>query len=152
MGLRTRRRPEQRGVNSRKVSRHPACRGLSSLPGSHGEGPVVAIARRAEEHGNADYRIICDVAWLQCERAVLRSPGIAVFQFGENRPRSGDRLPAAQGNERSRSRAMAGAKPELRSRVNRAEGAVSLWLANCYFSLAAGHVTLLHFVLGFSAD
>jgi hypothetical protein len=24
---------------------------------------------------------------------------------------------------------------------------VNLWLANCYFSLAAGHVTL-HFVLG----
>src|SRR3974390_3603715 len=23
-----------------------------------------------------------------------------------------------------------------------------LWLANCYFSLAAGHVALLHFVLG----
>jgi len=26
----------------------------------------------------------------------------------------------------------------------------SLWLANCYFSLAAGHVALLHFVLGFA--
>jgi hypothetical protein len=23
-----------------------------------------------------------------------------------------------------------------------------VWLANCYFSFAAGHVTLLHFVLG----
>src|SRR6202050_1547309 len=126
MGLWPRRRLEQRGVNSKKGARHPACRGLSSVPGSHREGPAVAIARRAEEHRNGDYRIFCHVAWLQCERVVLCSPGIAVFQLGKNRSRSGNGLPAAQGNERSRSRAMARAKPKLRSRLNRVWGAGSL--------------------------
>ena len=71
---------EQRGLDPGKISRHPAGRGLSGVPGSHGEGPALAAARCAGEHRNADHRVVCDVAGFERERPLLRPPGIALFQ------------------------------------------------------------------------
>ncbi len=55
-----------------EVSRDQAGRGLSGVSGSHREGPALAIARCAGEHRNADYGIVCHVARLERQRALLR--------------------------------------------------------------------------------
>ena len=98
-----------------KYRGNQAGRGLSGVPGPHGEGHALAVARCAGEHRNADYRVVCDVARLERERTLLRASGIAIFQPRQDRPRSGGRLSRAQGNERGGGRAVAGAKSELRS-------------------------------------
>ena len=54
-------------------------RWLSGMPGSHREGHALAITQCAGQHRNADYRILCHVAGLERERALLRSPSIALF-------------------------------------------------------------------------
>ena len=77
-----------------KVSGNQAGRGVPGMSGSHREGSALAFARRAGEHRDADYGVICDVARLERERAVFRPSGIALFQPRQDRPRSGGRLSA----------------------------------------------------------
>src|ERR1022692_1794560 len=114
MGLWLCRRSEQRGSYPREISRHQAGCGLPGVPRSHGERSALAFARCAGEYRNVDYRVLCDVAGIKRKWALFRPSRIAIFQPRQNRPRSGRRLQQTQGNERSRSRAMARAKPELR--------------------------------------
>ena len=114
MGLRPRREPDPRGSDPRKVSRHQAGGGLPRLPGSHREGHALAVARRAGEHRHADHRVVCDVARLERQRAVLRPPGIALLQPRQDRARPGPRLSRAQGHERRRGRTLARPEPQLR--------------------------------------
>ena len=77
-----------------EVSRHQAGRGLPGMSGSHREGAALAFARCGGKHRDADYRVVCDVAWLECQRALFRPSGIALFQPRQDRPRSGRRLSA----------------------------------------------------------
>src|ERR1019366_2665700 len=115
MGLWPRGRLDQRRVDSGEVSGDQACRGLSRMPGPHGKGHAVALARWACEDGNADYRVVCDVAGIERERALLRASGVALFCTGQDRTRSGGRLSLAQGDERGRGGAVAGPELELRA-------------------------------------
>ena len=109
MGLRPQGRPEQRRSHRRKISRHKASRRLSSLPGSHREGPPLESVRCAEEHRHADHGVLRDVARLKRKRPLLRPPAIPLLQPGQDRPRPSGRLRRAQGHESERDRALAGA-------------------------------------------
>ncbi len=51
---------------------------------------------------------------LQRQRPLLRAPRVPLLHAGQDRPRSGGRLRRAQGDDRPRGRALAGAEPELR--------------------------------------
>ncbi len=88
-GYGSRREPEQRRSDSGEVSRHPACCGLSGMPGPHREGPSVASARCTGQYRNADYGIICDVARIEREWALFRPSAVTLLQPRQNRPRSG---------------------------------------------------------------
>jgi hypothetical protein len=120
-----------RGSHPGEVSRHQAGRGLSGVPGSHREGHALAPARCAGEHRDADYGVVCDVAGIERERALLRASGVAIFQPRQDRPRSGCRLSRAQRDERGRGRAMARAEPELRRREVRFANLVWPVRPNC---------------------
>ena len=87
----------QRRTDPREVSRHPARAGLSRMPRSHGEGHALAVARRAGEHRDADYRVVCHVAGVERKRALLRAPAIALLQPGQDRSRPGGRLRRRKG-------------------------------------------------------
>ena len=115
VGLRPRRRPEQRGAHPGKVPRHPARRRLPGLPRSHREGHALAPARRRGEHRHADHRVVRDVARLERQRPLLRPPRVALLHPRQDRPRPGRRLSRAQGHDRRRGRALARPEPELRS-------------------------------------
>src|ERR1700679_374709 len=86
------------------------------MPGSHGEGHDLAVARCRGEHRNPDYRVIRDVARLEHQWPLLCPSGITIFQPRQDRPRSGGRLSRTQGDECGRGRTMAWPKPELRPR------------------------------------
>ena len=89
--------PEQRELIHEKYRGIRPAAGLSGMPGPHREGHALAFARRAGEHRNADYRIVCHVARLERERTLLRPPGIALFQPRQDRPRPGRRLHERKG-------------------------------------------------------
>src|SRR5580698_691619 len=95
------------GFPSGEVPGNPAGRWLSGLSGSHREGSAMAFAQRGAEYWNADYGVVRHVARVKRERALLRPPGVALFQPGQDRPRSGRRLSETQGYDDGRGRAMA---------------------------------------------
>ena len=64
-----------RGI--RPAAGYPAC------PGSHGKGHAVAAAGCGGEDGDRDYRVVCDVAGIERERALLCASGVAVFSLGK---------------------------------------------------------------------
>ncbi len=107
--------PEHRRPDSRKVSRHPPSPRLPCMPRSHGEGHAVAVARCRGQHRHVDYRVVCHVARIERERALLRPSGVALFLAGQDRSRPGGRLRRTQGHERGGGGALARPKPELRS-------------------------------------
>ncbi len=97
-----------RGI--RPAAGYPAC------PDHTEKGPLWRLLDVQTEHRHADHGVLRDVARLERKWALLRPPGIPLFQPGQDRPRSGRRLRRAQRDERGRGRALARAKFELRSR------------------------------------
>ena len=96
-----------RGI--RPAAGYPAC------PDHTEKGTLWQLAQRAGQYRDADYRVVCHVARIERERALLRPPGVALFLAGQDRPRPSGRLCGTQGNERAGGRALAWPEPELRS-------------------------------------
>ena len=114
LGLCRRRGPEQRRIDRREISRHPAGAGLSGAARPHREGHAVPAARRRADRGQAD-RELRDVAGRVGVRALFQPPGEPVFRRRQDRARPDRGLRRPQGLERGRGRALARADPQLRS-------------------------------------
>ena len=106
---------DQRGPDRRKISRHPAGAGLSGAARSQREGDAVRAARRRTAGRGQAHRELRDVAGCIGVRALSQPSREPLFRSRQDRARPGRGLCRAQGLERRRSGAVAGAGAQLRS-------------------------------------
>ena len=85
VGLRQDRKLDDRAIDRRRVSRHPARGRLSGLSRSHREAKAVRSARSREEHEHSFDREFCDDAGVVGQRLVLRASRFAILRRRQDR-------------------------------------------------------------------
>ena len=113
LGLCRRRGHPRRRAAERDLSRHPSGARLSGPARPHGKTDPVRDPRRRERHGRQTDRELCHVARLIGFGALFCPSGKLLFRRRQDRARPGRGLCRAQGHERGRGRALAGADSQL---------------------------------------
>ena len=127
LGLRAGRDAGARSADPRAICRHPPRARLSRAARSHREGDAVPPARCGEHRRREADRELCDVAGLVGVGALFQPSRKLLFRRRQDRARPGRGLCRAQGHERRRDRALAGAGAELHSLAGAGRGEGAGW-------------------------